>query len=479
MFCRREMINGVKLILVFVLLSALSGTPAYAVEIKDIILFGNTIDIDFDALLDGKRGDLSEREIESLGVLITDAYHRRGYTTSYVDRFILRKDGVLEIYIRESRILGLKVSGIADPQAGEIQSMLVPRIGEIYNKFTLRERVGLVKQKYNLREIRIRTVNYEDRGDVFLSVKVEKRMGVLYGGIAVEPIYGLTPEIGYFYPFGDSAINLVSRAGYRDGDFRKIEGDCTYTITAVNSGKWGFFVGVNSTRLMERWESMDRDYTTLSASPVIGTNVLIKGTLLFKIYIREIITKLNDYREEEYLDYDSRLTADLIYSNKYYLLKKRESTDLKLSLSAGRSELDDGGYVSSTASFKTSLSLFSWLRLIPRFNSYYTTSEERFSWVYVFGSDLRGFFDDFTASKWKNAGGLDLEFEISPEFLYVGPFINSGYFKDEYDEWITKTGGGINCSITFRGLFLQIYYAWDFSLSPAEGGLYILASSRF
>jgi hypothetical protein len=477
----KHRVQHISLILLFFLLfliTAIFHTSAYAVEINKIIFFGNTVDIDLYALLGDKSGDLSEREIEAIGVVITDEYHRRGYTTSYVDKFILRKDGVLEIYIRESRILGLKVSGIGDSQSREIETMLVPKIGEIYNTFTLRERVLVVKQKYNLSEIKITTVNYEERGDVFLSVKVVKRMGILYGGIAFEPIYGLSPEIGYFYPFGDSAVNLVSRAGYREGDLRKVEGDFTYNITIADSSRWGFFIGVNSSRLMERWETLDRDYTTISAYPVIGTSVLIKGIFLLKIYFREIVTRLYDYREEEYLNYDSRLTADLIYSNRYYLLKKRESTDLKISISGGRSELDDG-YLTSTVAFKSSLSLFSWLRLIPRFNVYYTTSNERFSWVYVYGVDLRGFFDDFTASKWKNTGGLDLEFEISPEFLYIGFFINSGYFKDEYDEWTAKTGGGINCSIIYRGLDLQIYYAWDLSISPSEGGLYILASSRF
>jgi len=455
----------------------------FALELVSIKLIGNTVDIGQDALFRDRKGLISSKELESISVDITNAYHKKGYTTSYVEKLIMRKDGILEIHVRESRILGLKVTGIDDSKIKEIKSLLVPEIGTLYNKFDLEGRVRAVKEIFKLKTIRIDILNYKDTGDVFLSVQVEKRgLDRFFGGIGFEPIYGVSPQIGYLYNTKKSAVRLLSSAGYRDGDFRKLTGELKYWPITARDGRPGIFMGIKSERLIETWESQDKEYKTTSVCPFLGITIpfTIYRLILFDAYLLERVTRLfnYDYDEYEYDDYDTRITVRLWYSDRFIRIRKRETTDIRVSVSGGRSRLSNE-YWNSTVNLKSSLSPFVWMRLVPMFIMHYTSSDERFSWHYVFDRNLPGFFDDFTASSWKNVAGLYCEFEISPEFFYIGPFANSGYFLDEDNNWKLKSGGGIKGEIYYQRLHLQIYYAYDLSSSPSEGGFYITASSKF
>jgi hypothetical protein len=120
-----------------------------------------------------------------------------------------------------------------------------------------------------------------------------------------------------------------------------------------------------------------------------------------------------------------------------------------------------------------------WMFIIPRFNTYYTTSEKRFYWNYVYDKNFLGFFGDFTASQCKNIAGADIDFEVSPEFVYAGPFINGGYFLNEEKVWKRGAGTGANMRIYYKKIELVMYYAWNIMKSPSKGGFYIFAEARF
>ena len=71
---------------------------------------------------------------------------------------------------------------------------------------------------------------------------------------------------------------------------------------------------------------------------------------------------MDKYREDIFVDYDTRLTLDLGLSNRYHLLFHEESSDIRLLLSGGTSNDECDGYMISSLSAKTSVLLFSWLR---------------------------------------------------------------------------------------------------------------------
>lgn len=454
--------------------------PLFAIEINKVVLVGNTVDIGADDVIADTSGDFSKEEIEALGVKITDEYHRRGFTTTYVERLVVNKNGILKIHVRESKIVGLNVSGIDGKEKEEIRQLILPEENEIYNRFVLEKRAEYIKEKYNLDYVKLYPVNYEDTGDVYLTVKTERAgKGDFYGGIGVEPIYGITPELGYIYPFDHSGVNLFARAGYWDGELRRVEGDLKFFMF-IDEKTFSVYAGSGSARLIEKWMSRDSEYKTLSISPVAGCRY-VYGYLFADFNVSEIITGINDYnyKEEKFTDYDTRFTIDAYFSNQKTKLNPRDVSGVKVIVSGGRSDLADKGYLISSCRMKGVLSPYSGLRFIPRGNIYYTTSSERFHWSYVYNVDLLGFPEDYTASKWKNVAALDIEYEVSPDFLFMGPFVNSGIFLDEDEEWKRKSGGGLKAQAIYKKVAIDVYFAWDLSKGYSDGGLYILAGGRF
>lgn len=471
------------IIIVYAFIFFAFSRGASALEIKKIVLIGNSPDINIDDIIDKTSGDLSKEEIEAIGARITDEYQNRGYTSSYVERLILKENGTLEIHVKESRIAGVKISGVTEKEEKEIGAIMLPERGEIYNRFILEKRAEEIKKRYKLDSVKLYPVNYKDSGDVFLTVKAERQSrGNFYGGISIEPVYGITPELGYMYPFDDSGINLFTRAGYRDGSFRKVEGDIAYFVVIDKGDKsaTSVYVGVNSRRQIDMWMLRDTEYRTLSVNPVIGMKYAA-GYLLLDVSAGEIISNIKDYRYEgeKINDYDTRLTLDVDFSNQRYKLNPRDVSGIRLLVSGGRSELEENGFLIASCRMKGVVSPLNSLRFIPRINCFYTTSCERFYWNYVYNVDLLGFPEDYTASKWKNGAALDIEYEVTPDFLFIGPFVNSGYFRNEEGEWKVKFGGGFKGEVIYKKVSIDIYFAWDLSKSPSEGGIYVLAGGRF
>ncbi len=465
---------------------ALLAAPLHAEEIRRIVVLGSRLEFNFDSILRNKNGRLDHRDIESLGVMVTDEYHKRGYTTCYVEKLVVTRDGTLEIHVRESAVLGITVSGVGEREAGEIAAILLPQKGELYNRDLLQERIEQAKSVFNLESIRVYPVNYRGSGDVFLSVKAEKKsLGRFFGVLGVDPIYGIMPELGYFIPGGDSALTLRARAGYRDGGLRKAEGDVRYARQASDHEGTGFTLGIQGGRSVEIWESRDLEYTVLSCAPYLGLGDIrdLPGSFLLwtNLFVRGTAARIKGYNGSgsEPVIYDTALVLDVSISNRYYLLDKREAVEFGVTVTGGRSDLEKNGYIVTTAMFKVPVSPVHWLRFIPRANLYRTSSFERYYWSYVFDKNLLGFLDDFTASRWKNTAGLDVEIELAPRFIYAGPFVNYGYYIDEKDSWRSAVGTGMKGTVTYKDIIVEAYYAWDAAESPSRGGLYIFAESSF
>jgi outer membrane protein assembly factor BamA len=457
------------------------NTGLSAIEIKRIEIIGSTIELDMKEYIKNIKGDLSRKDIEAIGVKVTYEYHEMGYTTSYVEKLTVRDNGLLEIHIKESKILGVNITGISGKEKNGIELLFNSLTGNIYNKYKIEKKAASIKREHNLEAVQIYPINYGDSADVFLSIKLTKKSaGNFYGGIGFEPIYGISPYLGYYHPFTDTALDLYAKAGYREGKFRKAEGDIKFFLFPDNDPR-GFYIGSNAAMYLERWESRGSDYRRISLSPVLGYRVIYQY-LILDFFANEIISDIENYKDTDNnksRDYDSRITLELGFSNRADLLLKKDATDIKLSVSSGKSDLFKKYYLISSGEFKSTIAPFAWLRIKPALYSYYTTSDERFYWQYVYDKRLLGFFNDYTASKWKSTAGLDFEFEIVPQFFYSGPFINTGYFLDESLDWQSRTGGGLMGVIEFTNSYIGVYFAWDLSKGPSKGGLSILAGGTF
>ncbi len=451
-----------------------------AIEIKQMEIIGSTIDLDIKKYVKTIKGDLSEKDIESIGIRVTNEYHNRGYTTSYVEKLEVSRNGILEIYVKESKIADISITGVGGREKSEIEFLLNSLNGSIYNRNELQKKAETLKRLYNLGSVQIYPVNYKDSSDVFLSVKINKKSsGDFYGGIGFEPIYGLSPYLGYYHPFSDTAIDLFAKAGYREGKFRRAEGDVKFFLFTDNEPR-GFYMGSNAAMFLEHWESYGRDYRRISLTPALGYRAIYRY-LIMDIYANEIISEISDYKTEgeNFRDYDTRITLEIEITNKINLLSKKDATGLKLAASSGKSDLSKKVYVISSCELKSPFLPFSRLRITPGLYSYYTTMKERYFWQYVYDKRLLGFYGDFTASKWKNTAGLDFEFEFIPQFLYAGPFVNTGYFQDEELKWKSRTGGGMMGTLEFKNSYIGIYFAWDLSKGPSNGGVSVIAGGSF
>jgi outer membrane protein assembly factor BamA len=451
-----------------------------AIEIKHAEITGSTIELEAKEYVKSVKGDLSEKDIEAIGIKVTNEYHNKGYTTSYVEKLELHQNGILEIHVKESKIAAVSVTGIEGKEKNEIEFLLKPLIGSIYNRNELEKKAETLKRLYNLGSVQIYPVNYKDSSDVFLSIKTNKKStGDFYGSIGFEPIYGLSPSLGYYRPFTDTALDLYAKAGYREGKFRRAEADLKFFLFPDNDPK-GFYIGSNAAMFLEHWESYDRDYRRISLSPALGYRAIYQY-LIFDLYANEIISEISDYKTEgkKFRDYDTRITLEVEISDKTNLLSKKDATGLKLAASSGKSDLSEKIYIIYSGELKSSFSPFSRLRVSPGIYSYYTTMKERFFWQYVYDKRLLGFYNDYTASKWKNTAGLDFEFEFVPQFFYAGPFVNTGYFQDEMLKWKSRTGGGLMGTLEFKNSYIGIYYAWDLSKGPSKGGISIIAGGSF
>ncbi|MBN2402573.1 MAG: hypothetical protein JXN64_09235 [Spirochaetes bacterium] len=451
-----------------------------AIEIKRVDIIGSSIELETREYVKSIKGDLSNKDIEAIGVRVTNEYHEMGYTTSYVKTLRVRNDGVLEIHVNESRIAAINITGITGKEKNEIELSFSILTGYIYNRSEVERKAEAIKRLHNLSSVKIYPINYENTGDVFLSIKASKKSaGDFYGGIGLEPIYGISPSIGYYHPFTDTALDIYAKAGYREGRFRRAEGDLKFFLFP-DSNPRGIYLGTNIAMFVERWETLESDYKRLSLSPILGYRAIYQYFII-DLYANEIISDISDYKaeEEKFRDYDTRLTLEVEVSNKANLLSKKDATGLQLTASSGKSDLSKKIYAILSGEFRSTLSPFSKLRIIPQMYSYYTTMDERYFWQYVYDKRLMGFFDDYTASKWKNTAGLDIELEIVPQFIYAGPFVNTGYFLDEELEWKSRTGGGLMGLIEFKNSHIGIYFAWDLSKDPSKGGFSIIAGGNF
>jgi len=473
-----KLLTVVRSCVVTIILLITAGGSLFAAEITRIEIIGNNAGVNLDRIVSRAPGSFSERDIRAVGTAVTASYHALGYTTSRVDRLVLRRDGTLQVYIIESHIRDITVSGVSGGKADKIRAFLAGFINQVYNRPMVLERAEALKREFNLNRVLISPRNYRNSPDVLISVEVqESTVGNVYGGIGIEPIYGVVPSLGYYYPFTGTALDMHGEAGYREGRFRKVKGDITFFIFSDDNGCALYFSGGGS-RHIETWEYQDHTYTVLSWSSAIGIRAVYRA-LIFDISLREIVSGITDYYIEEYDDYDTRITASIVYADNTDLMDRYNTTRISASVSGGKSTMEDSGYSIADLDIRVPFSPAVWFRIIPRAHVRYTTSHKRFFWSYVYDAHLLGFFDDYTASRFKNIAGIDFEFELFPELLYTGPFINSGYFENELQEWDMQTGTGLKIRLKYKKLHIQSYYAWDISKNPSKGGLYIFAESRF
>lgn len=458
--------------------------PLRAETVREIRILGATAGIDFAPLLRGKTGELSRKGIEEIGALVTGEYRRRGYATSFVEKLLVTNTGILEIHVRESRLRAVRIEDADPDEAAQIEALLMERPGELYNRNAVRERAGIVRERFNLERIRIEPVNFEDTADVLLLVRIERRgRGKFSGVLGYNPVYGLSPELAYFHPGEGASLSLKARGGYREGILRMLEGEARGVIGGRKTSGMGLVLGLEGGRRVDIWQSRRDEYSHISCAPSFGVRLigeLSKSYVLWtEALVRGAMSRLDGYDGRNILNREALAVLDVSVSNKYYLIESRNATELRCVITGGLSDLEKKGLASASVDFSTSLLPVHWLRLVPRLHAFAVTSGERVYRRYVFDRELMGFGEEFTSSRWKNVAGLEAEFELSPEFLYLGPFSNAGYYMNEHGSWAWAAAAGMKVRLVYRDLSIAAYYGFDVSGSITKGSFYVFGESSF
>ncbi len=458
------------ILIIMVLLS-----PLQALEVKSVVIRGKTVEIDLSPVTGIKDKSLSGERIKLLGARIVNIYHSYGYTAAFLDKTVLRKDGVLEIYLNEGMIRGIRVQGVDGETAEEIRAFLEPEIGRAFNTGNIRRRIRSMRSLMDLNRKTVRPVHSDD-GGVTLLVVAGKRSGSFYGRVGADMIYGVLPEIGYLYTGKDYIMDLRAIAGIKEGELRRLEGLVAY-LGRGDSGGPGLLLGLNGGKRRERWESLDLEYYRMRGAVQAGGSLFF-GILNIRSYLGFDYERFKDYPTSEELMNPS-LSFEFIFSNRSRVVDRREADYTRLKTSAGWENINNRHYFSGSLEGRYPFLIFSSVSLVPRFLIFSLSSDERCLWSYVFDNNMIGIFDDYTASKWKNVAGLDIEYELSRSFISAGPFINSACFINEEDKWDTRTGAGIKVLLLYGSLRLNIIYGWDIDKGPGKGGVYFLIEGGF
>ena len=200
------------------------------ITIESVRLIGKSAKINFRDI-ENRKGKFSEEEIKALAAHITKKYHDRGYVAAYIKKLVITKEGILEIYIHETLVAGISVTGVRKAAANrEIEKILVPEPGEIFNEFIWKKRKDIIKKEFRLDEIRVEHQENEN-GDLLFSVTVtEKSPGEFYGLVGMDSFYGIMPRVGYLHLFDSSAIDVSALLGIRDSGISRAEGDVSYYL---------------------------------------------------------------------------------------------------------------------------------------------------------------------------------------------------------------------------------------------------------
>ncbi len=471
-------------ILILSLALLLCVSQAVALTVSSIEFIGNTVDLQLDELASGYTGEVTRRDIDHLSVLVTRKYHQAGYTTSYVEKMELAEDGTLRIFIYESRIREVRVTGIKGETANELRRVGELWQGQVYNRNQVRSRLERLKELYELEGITLDVKNYNDSGDVVLLMQVDEGDRWWRWGIGVRPLYGISPYAMYTIPLGNNYVELSARASYMDDRFTRAEGSMEWYRFGSGRSPFQYYAGIEGGRTMQKWETFDTWFAADGGRLYAGTRMYLRmssGILVIPgIEASGSFTRIRDYSEEETDNRQGSAGLRLVITEQGMVLPRRNVSKLSLKGDAAASTLEPGGFVQAEADGQLVLPLTTRLRFMPTAYSYYTSSRERYYRRYIYDQNLLGFGADFSASSFKNVGGLHLELEVSPAFFYLDPFVNSGYFKDEENRWSHDTGAGIKAIFYFRKVYWDVTFAWDVSGTPGETGrIYFMAYANF
>lgn len=450
----------------------------YGREVRSVKVEGRVSSFSIDHILRQFHGELSDDDMRRLGTLIENEYRRHGYSLAVVGRIEVHDDAVMVVYIHEPLLEGAVVRGIPEATAKEVERMLMPESEESYNRNILSKRLAKARDRFALDDVRA-GIEITDSGNVFLVVDAVKARGRFYGGIGSDLFYGINPFAGYYYAFDASALDVRAGVGIGSGELRKADGDFIFYYFGSDHSS-ALFMELYSGMKIDAWETrQQQEYSTITVVPSLGYRFTME-MLQCSVSLSGAPVWIKDYRGETRRLYsDIRLNGEASLGNGEESGKRRDTWHVRLKGGGGYETYNDIFYADAVVTAEYPVFPVTWLRLVPGYYGFFTSSADRMHLAYVYNEHLLGFFGDYTAAQIINTAGLDLEFEVSKNYLFMGPFIDGSLFRQETREWDYKGGTGLRLTALYSRVILNLMYAWDITKNPSHGGVYFAVSGSF
>ncbi len=428
-----------------------------------ITVKGATAKLDFKSVIARFTLPLSHDDLRRLAMEITNIYHEYGYTTSFAEKVIVKKNGDVEILVRESRIVDVSVLGIPEESAKKVIAILSPTRDELYNTITIKDRAEQAAKRLKLSTVKIDVQNADNSADVILKVTArESRFGATRMKMYYEPIYGLTPLLAYDQTIGKISFSFSGSLSVRNSEYRK---KCAAAMITYFSGKpLSFYAQYDWTTSIETWKEKLNDFHAVSNRPGLGMQYAIHRNIICALSSVFNFFVLDNYRDSQNSYHDVSLSLSGHYTNAPDIIVPGDDTKARIEFSITRSDLEKKHFITTGLFFHTLFSPTAWLNIRPSLAGDFTSADERYYRWYIYDETFPVKSDDYAATHARISGRLYFEFETYPEMLYLGPI---GYHTFFYNETSFEMQSSSAIGIATK-ILLGRFYIHAMCIFPVE-----------
>jgi hypothetical protein len=412
--------------------------------------------VDLEDILKRDKDKYTESDIKRLCAEITERYHSRGYTAFYIKKAVLDKDGILELFFNESIVVDVIVTGVSH-KVEDISSSIYPKM-QVFNEFTLKEKIAETKIKFNLKRINVNIKRTED-DQVILLVNAAEIKNEIDLGMYSSPIYGLLPDLEYRFNYG--VYHSGAKISFSFNQEERSSGMASVFFTRdVTSDKSNITIQSDFFKRKDSFYETDNlIYEHDSFTPKGGV-CFTSGAAGFNFFLTGTFDNLKNYPARDGGVSFTGIEVSLKYNDSAYRIDFEDLTSCGIDFLSGWNFIEDSPSCKVTGTYKINLPLYSGSYISINGNFFYTSDRERFSQFYVFDQYLPCRQGDFAFSSWKNITGADIIFEALKRTLYIGPCVKWG-LHDAGNELTSVYAAGMKCFFYTGPVKIGLSYLYD------------------
>ena len=445
-----------------------------AVELKEVKYYGYSGVVDLKDIYFPADQEITDETAKRISAEITRKYHERGYRAFYIERVLVKSDGVVEFYFNESAVSHVIVSGLPGNESDRIKGELLKK-GEPYNEEILKKNITALKSNYGYSNIHV-NVEREADGRILLRAEIVKRRKRLNFSVQGDAIYGTIPHVSWQgdYEWGNLIFGFYSSFNQRSADISGISLFIDFPLSVST----GVLTGFNS-----QWRSDYYDETGIFSDRSIFPEIALysmSGLLGRAVVAKGEYYRLYDYPEsEDGIEYSGFSGLRFFYNDRGYRIDRRDERNVNFEIIAGKNSLEDGLQIRIESDLLLPFRFSRRGELVLK-NSFFLTSEkERLFQRYVFNYQLPGRSDDYLTSDFRNSSGVEIPLEIYPSLLYIGPLFYYGIFRVEGRGYESSRSAGLFISVAPQGISLNFAYVYDISWDMKDGVFLFSMSGAF